>query len=165
MCGKPFARHDTLLRHGKLHLPETSSGCGAGTPVYDQPRNHEPTQQPAWNPENDVTGTSQTDPVDLDNVAEGHQAEQTQVTSIDFESVPTFTETEDYLQYLLSFPTGWPISMSAAVSPETLGDHGLIPNTGVSSQNQERSEEISPQAVLQMNAMITDVVCLDFLIY
>jgi len=120
----------------------------------------ESTQQRTGSQDKNASNISQTRNLTPRNAAdEVLDSAPGDIPSLEFEDVPPFTETEDFLQYLLTFPLGWPTSLSAGVSPESVGDTcGVVPNLDDNGHHPEHTNETSPRAVLQMNAMITDMV-------
>jgi hypothetical protein len=111
--------------------------------------------------ERDVSGTLQTFQQTPANSAGGvSNVGYSDAPFLEFENVPPLSETEDLLQYLLSVPQGWPTSIPAGTAPESwVENYGVIPNLGDNGEDPEFNDETSPRAVLQMNAMITDMVC------
>ncbi len=120
----------------------------------------ESAQQRTGSQHKNASNISQTHHLTPTNAAdEVLNSDPSDIPSLEFGNVPPFTETEDFLQYLLTLPLGWPTSLSAGVSPETVGDTcGVVPNLDDNGQHPEHTDETSPRAVLQMNAMITDMV-------
>ena len=115
---------------------------------------------PSGSQEEDTSGTSQIHHLTPAHAPDGAlDSEPSGITPLGFENVPFLTDTDDFLQQLLNFPQGWPMPMSAGMSPASLGDnYRAVPNLRDDGQHLEHAEETSPPAVLKMNAIIADMV-------
>lgn len=73
-------------------------------------------------------------------------------------STPLYTETEDFLQYLLSAPPGWSgeATRSGRASPINVGEISAIVDSVVNDA--DRPVQGCPTAVTQVAAIVTDFV-------
>lgn len=140
-CDRSFARHDSMLRHEKVH---TSKGTDTTSEVKCS----------TWTPLAGQTGVPISQPQNINN----QQRVETDTSALALNNTPFFTETEDFFQYLLSTPPGWPTSIPTDVSTESLPG---VRNTGNFQTNIQHVDEFSdgsPQAVQQVGALISDMV-------
>jgi len=145
-CHRLFSRHDSLIRHQRVHAARTNRNesrsaalPGEGTlspPTVAQPRAYA-------NIRDHTSGTSLSSPTTVTHALGGDP--------------PYFAETEDFFQYLLSTPPGWPTSLPHHTSAgNQYIDPGGYPE--LSGQQTEQIYDGSPQAVQQAGAVIHDAV-------
>jgi uncharacterized Zn-finger protein len=148
-CNRTFSRNDSLIRHERVHLAKTdangtksrkarNSSLKEGSHASELPSS---TQLRGYGngPENSA-GSS----LPIPTVAHALGGEP-----------PVFAETEDFFQYLLSTPPGWPTSLPSHTSTST-GNQFIDPELG--GQQTEQIYDSSPQAVQQAGAVIHDAV-------
>lgn len=143
-CHRLFSRHDSLMRHERVHAARTNSNTsrkarnaslpGEGTlspPTVGQPRAY----------------------VNIRESPAGPSLPNPTITHALRGDPPYFAETEDFFQYLLSTPPGWPTSLPSQTSA---GNQFIDPELG--GQQTEHIYDGSPQAVQQAGAVIHDAV-------
>ena len=158
-CHKAFARHDSLLRHDKLHtskldtVPSLEAEPATWTWSQDEPVIAEATTIcPADSPN-----------VNLSQIETSSPTTMNDISTLNAENENFFTGTEEFFQFLLSEPVGWPpperwVGATGSVH-STLDNETHHPDAG----GEEGLREGDADAVKQVGALITDVVgCCSF---
>ncbi|KIX04493.1 uncharacterized protein Z518_05363 [Rhinocladiella mackenziei CBS 650.93] len=153
-CGRTFARHDSLLRHERVHAPKIRDASSQQMKFSAlESRQNAPQSTDL----NDGLNAMAQDVNVQQPVERNPSANNPDVAAVGFNGAPYFNETEDFFQYLLSTPPGWPTSLPTDVSTDSLPGNRNSGNFRGGSQPLQSLDDGSPQAVQQVGALITDM--------
>ncbi|KAL2426420.1 hypothetical protein ABEF95_004397 [Exophiala dermatitidis] len=155
-CDRAFARHDSLLRHERVHAPKARSTAPPAVRFSAPGSQSSAPQSPDIN--NSASSVGQRSTTSQARTEVYPPASNPDMSSLGFNNGPFFAETEDFFQYLLSTPAGWPTSLPTDISstPSLPGSK----NTGNFPGDNHLAPPVvdgSPHAVQQVGAMITDM--------
>ena len=153
-CDKAFARHDSLLRHDKLHTAKLNTEPSQQA----KPTTWTWSQGEPLNAEAIASCPPNFQHVNISQIDTSSPTTTNDIPTWSFENDTFFTETEDFFQFLLSEPAGWP-------TPERwVGSTGSVHSTLNTETHQpdaggnEGRNEGNADAVQQVGTLITDVV-------
>lgn len=155
-CDRTFARHDSLLRHERVHNPKIRLSPPRPMKFSGMESQQSAPQSP--DPNHSLSSMANS----IASQPQGgtsSSAASADLSTLGFNKGPFFAETEDFFQYLLSTPAGWPTTLPTDITtPVSLPGSRNTGNFAGVSQQINSFDSGSPQAVQQVGAMITEMV-------
>lgn len=150
ICNRTFSRNDSLMRHERVHAAKNDANPNKSRKARNSSVK-EGSHAPEFPSSTQLRGYGN-GPETSAGSSGSSLPNSTVVHALGGEP-PVFAETEDFFQYLLSIPPGWPTSLPSNMSA---GTQFIDPELG--GQQTEQIYDTSPQAVQQAGAVIHDAV-------